>query len=163
MKIHTFLQRCPEPFAVEVLEALPAPDRRDLLHKFGCKVPISPGNLKRAGRVAKECKLLVAALLKDGDADAIRTFMQGWLARRAEMIVAFLDAWEVQHQGGIVEDFAWVEKLTAEKVKASLEKLPADKFEPIAPLVYFAYLEVPVTEQVLDVEALFKGVETAAA
>lgn len=159
MKLHAFLARCPDAFAVEILEALPAPDRRELLHKFGCKVPMSPGNLKRANRVGKECKLLVQALQKDGDADAARTFLQGWLARRAELIVSFLDAWEIKHQGGIVEDFGWAEKLGADKVKASLEKLPQGKFEPIAPLVYFAYLELPVTEQVLDVDALFKGVE----
>lgn len=162
MKLQAFLQRLPEPFAVEILDALPGPDRRELLHKFACKVPISPGNLKRANRVAKECKMLLGALHKDGDADAMRTYLQGWLARRAEMIVGFLDAWKVTHQGGIVEDFAWVEKLTPEQVKESLEKVP-EGTEPVAPLVYFAYLELPVTEQVLDVDALLKGVEAGSA
>ena len=49
------------------------------------------------------------------------------------------------------------EKLEAAKVKESIAKL-ADKSEPVGPLVYFAYLELPVTEQVLDVDALLKGV-----
>ena len=73
------------------------------------------------------------------------------------MIVGFLDAWGVQHQGGIVEDFEWVSKLEVGKVKDSVAKV-GEKAEPVAPLVYFAYLELPVTEQVLDVEALLKGV-----
>src|SRR4051812_48475307 len=106
----------------------------------------------------KEARLLLGALEKTADVDDARTFLQGWLARRAEMIVGFLDAWGVQHQGGIVEDFEWVNKLEAAKVKESLVKVGA-KAEPIAPLVYFAYLELPVTEQVLDVPALLKGAE----
>jgi len=42
-------------------------------------------------------------------------------------------------------------------VKESLAKV-GEKAEPIAPLVYFAYLELPVTAEVLDVENLIKGV-----
>lgn len=161
MKLKALLERLPERFAIEILESLPAPDRRDLLRRHGAKVKVSAGNLKRANRIAKETRLLVPALIRDEDLDEARTYLQGWLARRAEMIVHFLDAWEVEHQGGIVEDFSWVEKLTAEQVKPSLESLEPDKFEPIAPLIYFAYLEVPCTEEVLDVDALLKGLEAA--
>lgn len=162
MKLATFLARIPETFAVELLEALPAPDRKELLRRHGAKVAIGAGSLKRADRVVTEARLLLAALRKSTDADEGRTFLQGWLARRAEMIVGLLDAWKVQHQGGIVEDFSWVEKLDAATVKASLEKLDP-KLEPIAPLVYFAYLELPVAEQVVDAAALFKGLEAAPA
>jgi hypothetical protein len=158
MKLKAFLQRVPEPFAVELLEALPAPDRRELLRRHGAKVALTAGSLKRASRIAKEARLLVQHLLRSEDPDETRTFLQGWIARRAEMVVHFLDAWKVKHQGGIVDDFGWVETLPAETVKASLEGLDP-KLEPIAPLVYFAYLELPVTEQVLDVDALFKGLE----
>ncbi len=156
MKLKAFLSQIPESFSVELLEALPAPDRKELLRRHGAKVAMGAGSLKRASRVAAEAKLLLAALKKNDDADEGRTFLQGWLARRAEMIVALLDAWKVQHQGGIVEDFSWVEKLDAATVKASLEKLDP-KLEPIAPLVYFAYLELPVAEQVVDVDAILKG------
>lgn len=159
MKLKDFLKRLPEPFAVELLEALPAPDRRELLRRHGAKVPVSAGSLKRATRLAKEARLLVQALQRSDDPDEARTFLQGWLARRAEMVVHFLDAWKVEHQGGIVEDFSWVEKLTPETVKASLEGLDP-KLEPFAPLVYFVYLELPVSEQVLDVDALMKGMES---
>ncbi len=162
MKLADFLERLPEPFAIELLDALPAPDRRQLLRAHGCKVPVGAGTLKRADRVGKEARMLVAALRRSTDPDQARTFLQGWLARRAEMVVAFLDAWEVPHQMGIVEEFGWVAKLDAEKVKASLEAVADKHQEPIAPLVYFAYLELPVTEQVLDVDALFRGVATPA-
>ena len=159
MKVKELLERLPSRFAIEILEALPAPDRRDLVRRHGAKVKVSAGNLKRATRMAKEAKLLIPALVRDEDADEARTFLQGWLARRAEMIVKFLDAWEVEHQGGIVEDFDWVEKLDAETVKRSMdEAFDAEKFEPIAPLVYFAYLEIPCTAEVLDVDALLKDV-----
>lgn len=158
MKLRDFLKKLPEPFAVEILESLPAPDRRELLRRHGAKVAIGAGSLKRADRLGKEAKLVVSALQREStDTDDARTFLQGWLARRAEMIVGFLDAWGVQHQGGIVEDFDWVEKLDAAKVKESVAKV-GEKAEPVAPLVYFAYLELPVTEQVLDVDALLKGV-----
>ncbi len=156
MKLKAFLSQIPESFSVELLEALPAPDRKELLRRHGAKVAMGAGSLKRANRVAAEAKLLLSALKKSDDADEARTFLQGWLARRAEMIVALLDAWKVQHQGGIVEDFSWVEKLDAATVKTSLEKLDP-KLEPIAPLVYFAYLELPVAEQVVDVDAILKG------
>ncbi|MBX3469152.1 MAG: hypothetical protein KF878_19950 [Planctomycetes bacterium] len=158
MKLKDFLQRLPEPFAIELLEALPAPDRRELLRRHGAKVAVSAGSLKRATRLSKEARLLVQALQRSDDPDEARTFLQGWLARRAEMVVHFLDAWKVKHQGGIVEDFSWVEKLEADTVKASLEGLDP-KLEPIAPLVYFVYLELPVTERVLAVDALFKSLE----
>jgi hypothetical protein len=161
MKLKAFLDRLPEPFAVEILEALPAPDRREILRRHGAKVAVSAGSLKRADRIAKEARLLVKALKGTEDPDEIRTFLQGWLARRAEIVVHFLDAWKVKHQGGIVEDFSWVEKLDAATVKASIESLGA-KHEPIAPLVYFVYLELPVTEQVLDVDALFKNLPAQA-
>ena len=157
MKLGPFLKRLPEPFAIEILESLPAPDRRELLRKHGAKVPIAAGSLKRADRIQKETRLLVQALEKSDNLDAQRTFLQGWLARRAEMIVGFLDAWGVQHQGGIVEDFEWVAKLDAAKVKESLAKV-GEKAEPVAALMYFAYLELPCTEEVLDVENLLKGV-----
>ena len=75
--------------------------------------------LKRAARIQKETRLLLPALIKSGDPDEGRTYLQGWLARRAEMIVAFLDAWEIEHQGGIVEDFSWVEALTASMRRTS--------------------------------------------
>lgn len=161
MKLKAFLERLPEPFAVEILEALPAPDRRELLRRHGAKVAVSAGSLKRANRISKEARLLVKSLLESTDPDETRTFLQGWLARRAEMVVHFLDAWKVKHQGGIVEDFGWVEKLDPATVKASIEAL-GGKHEPIAPLVYFAYLELPVTEQVLDVDALFKALPAQA-
>lgn len=157
MKLLTFLERLPEPFAIELLEALPGPDRKDLVRRHGAKVKVGAGSLKRSVRMAKECKLLLASLKKSDDLDAQRTFLQGWLARRADMIVHFLEAWEVKHTNGIVEDFGWVEELTAEKVKESLEavKEKVEDMEPIAPLVYFAYLELPCTDEVLDVDALF--------
>lgn len=157
MKLGPFLKRLPEPFAIEILESLPAPDRRELLRDHGAKVPIAAGSLKRADRIQKETRLLVQALEKSDNLDAQRTFLQGWLARRAEMIVGFLDAWGVQHQGGIVEDFEWVAKLDAAKVKESLAKV-GEKAEPVAALMYFAYLELPCTEEVVDVENLLKGV-----
>jgi len=100
LKIRDFLKRLPEPFAIEVLEALPAPDRRELLRNHGAKVPISSGSLKRVDRLQKECRLLLAALDKSTDVDDSRTFLQGWLARRAEMIVGFLDAWESSTRAG---------------------------------------------------------------
>lgn len=158
MKLRDFITKLPEPFAIEILEALPAPDRRELLRNHGAKVAIGAGSLKRSDRVTKECRILLRELEKSENPDEARTFLQGWLARRAEMIVGFLDAWGVQHQGGIVEDFDWVDKLEAAKVKESLAKV-GEKAEPVAPLVYFAYLELPVTEQVVDVSALLKGVE----
>lgn len=158
MKLKAFLQRVPDTFAVEILEALPAPDRRELLRRHGAKVPVSAGSLKRATRLAKEAGLLVKSLLRSEDPDEPRTFLQGWLARRAEMVVHFLDAWKVKHQGGIVDDFGWVEKLDVATVKQSLEGLDP-KLEPVAPLVYFAYLELPVAEQALDVDAIFKDLE----
>lgn len=169
MKLATFLERLPDPFAVEILEALPGPDRKDLVRRHGAKVKVSAGNLKRAVRMQKEARALLDKLRKSEDLDAQRTFLQGWLARRADMIVHLLDAWEVQHSSGIVEDFDWVNELEADKVKASLEKLDEKlkedgrELEPIAPLVYFAYLELPCTEQVLDVDALFAGVEATPA
>ena len=162
MKLKDFLKKIPEPFAVEILEALPAPDRRELLRRHGAKVPIAAGNLKRSDRLLKETRLLLKALEASIIVDDARTFLQGWLARRAEMIVAFLDAWGVQHQGGIVEDFEWVQKLEVAKVKESLAKA-GEKAEPIGPLVYFAYLELPVTEQALDVDNLLKGVANGTA
>jgi hypothetical protein len=159
VKLIDFLKKLPEPFAIEILEALPAPDRRELLRRHNAKVAISAGSLKREDRVKKETKLLRQSLERaTADADDQRTFLQGWLARRAEMIVGFLDAWGVEHQGGIVEDFGWVEKLQPEKVKESMAKL-AEKAEPVAPLVYFAYLELPCTAQVCDADALLKTVE----
>lgn len=161
MKLKDFLKRLPEPFAVEILEALPAPDRRELLRHHGAKVPIGAGSLKRSDRLVKETRLLLKAL-EFAEPDDARTFLQGWLARRAEMIVGFLDAWGVQHQGGIVEDFEWVQKLEADKVKESLAKV-GEKAEPVAPLVYFAYLELPVTEQVVSVDDLLKGVANGTA
>ncbi len=164
MKLATFLERIPEPFALEILEALPGPDRKDLVRRHGAKVKVTAGNLKRSVRMAKECKALLAALRKSDDLDAQRTFLQGWLARRADMIVHFLTAWEVPNQGGIVEDFEWVNELTADKVKPSLAELPEKnaELEPIAPLVYFAYLELPCTEEVLDVDKLFADLEAPA-
>ena len=160
MKLHEFLTRIPEPFAVEVLKALPGPDRKSLLRVHKAKLPVSSGTLRRSVRTAKECKRLLAALKKTKDLDAQRTFLQGWLARRADMIVHFLSAWEIDHQNGIVEDFGWLENLTLEQVKESLAKLQEEKedLEPIAPLVYFAYLEMPFTSEVLDVDALLAAV-----
>ena len=162
MKLVDLLKKLPEPFAIEILEALPAPDRRELLRRHGAKVPIAAGSLKRHDRIAKETRLLLQSLERTTDADDQRTYLQGWLARRAEMIVGFLDAWGIQHQGGIVEDFGWVEKLPAEKVKESLAKV-GEKAEPVAALVYFAYLELPVTEEVLDVDGLLRGVAQGSA
>lgn len=152
-----FLERLPESFATELLTALPGPDRKDLLRRHNAKVKVTAGTLKRSVRTAKETRLLLAAL-KKSDLDAQRTFLQGWLARRAEMIVHLLDKWEVTHTNGIVEDFGWVKELSADKVKASLEGLSED-LEPIAPLVYFAYLELPISAEVLDVDGLFQGLE----
>jgi hypothetical protein len=164
MKLKEFLERLPEPFAIQMLEALPAPDRKDLLRRHNAKVKVSAGSLKRATRMAKECGLLMRALLRSDDGDAARTFLQGWLARRAEMIVKLLDAWEIEHQNGIVEDFSWVQKLEAEKVKESLKVLEElEGLEPFAPLVYFAYLEMPCTAEVYDLDEQFKQIEAAAA
>lgn len=158
MKMVEFLERLPESFAQEILTALPGPDRKDLLRSHGAKVKVTAGSLKRSVRAAKETRLLMAALKKTEDLDSQRTFLQGWLARRADMIVHFLDKWEIKHQGGIVEDFGWVEKLTPEQVTASMEELP-EELEPIAPLVYFAYLQLPCSAEVLDLDALFAGVD----
>ncbi|MBT7693809.1 MAG: hypothetical protein HN750_17580 [Gemmatimonadales bacterium] len=164
MKLSAFLERIPESFAIEVLEALPGPDRKDLVRRHGAKVKIGAGTLKRSSRIAKETRLLLQALRKSEDLDAKRTFLQGWLARRAEMVVAFLNAWEVEHTNGIVDSFDWVTEITAETVTASLEtiKEKCENLAPIAPLVYFAYLELPVSEEVLDVDALWKSVEDPA-
>ncbi|MCA8922470.1 MAG: hypothetical protein KDD82_11715 [Planctomycetes bacterium] len=171
MKLHDFLQRIPQAFAIEMLEALPGPDRRELLRTHGARVKAGPGNLKRSARVSKEAKLLTSALLKSQEPDEIRSFLQGWLARRADMVVLLLDAWEIEHSNGIVEDFDWVPKLTPEKVKESLSVLkPSDddepilrerkeQLEPIAPLVYFAYLELPCSAEVLDLDAVLKSAE----
>jgi hypothetical protein len=160
MKMQAFLDQLPEAFAAEILQALPAPDRKDLLRTHGCKVTMSAGNLKRSVRQAKEARLILAALRKTDVLDAQRSYLQGWLARRADMVVYFLNAWEVDHTNGIVEHFDWVAELTPEKLKESLPGLAEvnDKLEEIAPLVYFAYLELPCTEEVLDVPALFAGV-----
>ncbi|MEZ6188541.1 MAG: hypothetical protein R3F62_26510 [Planctomycetota bacterium] len=175
MKLDEFLKRIPQAFAVEMLEALPGPDRRELLRTHGARVKAGPGNLKRADRINKEAKLLRSALLKTDEPDEIRSFLQGWLARRADMVVLLLDAWGIEHQNGIVEDFEWVENLGADKVKESLKVLePTDedeailrerkeKLEPIAPLVYFAYLELPCSAEVLDLDAVFKSVEAEVA
>src|SRR5205085_11794854 len=82
MKLKDFLKRLPEPFAVEILEALPAPDRRELLRHHGAKVAMGAGSLKRADRIHKEVRLLLAALATSDDVDTKRTYLQGWLARR---------------------------------------------------------------------------------
>ena len=42
--------------------------------------------------------------------------------RTAALVRERLDAWGIEHQGGIVEDFAWVEKLDAAKVVEWLVK-----------------------------------------
>lgn len=171
MKLHDFLRRIPQSFALEMLEALPGPDRRELLRAHGARVKAGPGNLKRAARIAKEAKLLRGALLKSDEPDDVRSFLQGWLARRADMVVLLLDAWGIDHTNGIVEDFDWVETLSADAVKESLKVLEPseededllrerkEKLEPIAPLVYFAYLELPCSAEVLDLDAVFKSVE----
>ncbi len=163
MKLSDFLDRIPESFAIEILDALPGPDRKDLVKRHGAKVKIGAGTLRRADRMAKECKLLLNALRKSDDSDSKRTYLQGWLARRAEMIVSFLDAWEIQHTNGIVEDFDWVANVTAEQAKESLERITKEneELEPIAPLVYFAYLELPVTAEIMDLDAAWKSVEPA--
>ena len=163
MKMSDFLEEMPESFAIEVLSALPGPDRKDLLRKHNAKVKVSAGTLKRATRMAKECKRLVSALKKSDDLDAKRTFLQGWLARRAEMIVHFLGAWEVDNNNGIVENFDWVDTVELDTIKNSIEQLEIKELEPIAPLVYFAYLELPCTAEVLDVPALWAGLEAASA
>src|SRR5947199_230708 len=54
------------------------------------------------------------------------------------------------------------QKLEASKVKESLAKV-GEKAEPVAPLVYFCYLELPVTAEVLDVDDLLKGVANGTA
>lgn len=165
MKLKDFLTRVPDEFGGEILSALPAPDRKDLLRRHDCKVTLRAGSLKRSVRQAKEAKLLLAALRRTDDTDAQRTFLQGWLARRADMIVYFLDTWEVEHNNGIVDHFDWVAELSAEKVKESLPGLKEvnDALEDIAPLVYFAYLELPVSGEVLDVDAIFKELAPASA
>ncbi|MGE0709766.1 MAG: hypothetical protein AB7N76_21905 [Planctomycetota bacterium] len=163
MKLKQFLERLPDGFASEILQALPGPDRKDLLRQHGAKVSLRAGSLKRSVRQAKESRILLNALRKTDDLDAQRTYLQGWLARRADMIVHFLDAWEVEHTNGIVEHFDWVEQLTPDKVRESLPGLKEknDKLEDVAPLVYFAYLELPCTEEVLDVDALLQGAASA--
>lgn len=165
MKMQQFLERLPEPFAIEILEALPGPDRKDLLRRNNAKVSLRAGNLKRSLRRAKETRLLLQALIKNGDLDLQRTFLQGWLARRADMIVYFLNTWEIEHSNGIVDSFDWVNEVEAEKVKESLPGLKEmnENLEDIAPLVYFAYLELPCASEVLDVDALFKDLEPAEA
>ena len=50
MKLHDFLKRIPQSFALELLEALPGPDRRELLRAHNARVKAGPGNLKRASR-----------------------------------------------------------------------------------------------------------------
>lgn len=162
MKMLDFLERIPAHFAEEILQALPAPDRKDLLRRHNAKAKLKAGSLNRAVRATKEAKNLVSAL-KKSDLDSQRTFLQGWLARRADMIVYFLNAWEVDHQNGIVEDFEWINEMDPEKVRETLPGLTEmnDQLEPIAPLVYFAYLEMPCTAEVVDVDALFAGLQPA--
>ena len=62
MKLRDFLKKLPEPFAVEILQALPAPDRRELLRQHDAKVPIGAGSLKRSDRLVKETRLLLRSL-----------------------------------------------------------------------------------------------------
>ncbi len=162
MKMLDFLERIPPHFAQEILESLPAPDRKDLLRRHNAKAKLKAGSLNRAVRAKKEARNLISAL-KKSDLDSQRTFLQGWLARRADMIVYFLNAWEIEHQNGIVESFDWVDELEVEKVKESLPGLTEmnENLEPIAPLIYFAYLELPCTAEALDVDALIAGVAPA--
>ena len=162
MKMLDFLERIPSHFAEEILQALPAPDRKDLLRRHNAKAKLKAGSLSRSVRATKEAKNLVSAL-KKSDLDSQRTFLQGWLARRADMIVYFLNAWEVDHQNGIVEDFDWINEIDPAKVRETIPGLTEmnDQLEPIAPLVYFAYLEMPCTAEVVDIDALFAGLQPA--
>ena len=40
MKMADFLERIPDAFALEVMEALPAPERKELVRRHGAKVKV---------------------------------------------------------------------------------------------------------------------------
>jgi hypothetical protein len=157
MKLHNFLERMPANFVVECLEALPGVDRRRLLQSYKCRVKMGPATLKRQARLKAEGKKLHKVLLESDDVEDKRSIFQGWLARRAAMIIALLDAWEIEHQGGFVEDFEWVEKLDIEKVKRSLVTIKEEHEDATdkAIAVYFAYLEMPALEELFKLDEIF--------
>jgi hypothetical protein len=47
MKMLDFLERIPPHFAQEILESLPAPDRKDLLRRHNAKAKLKAGSLNR--------------------------------------------------------------------------------------------------------------------
>jgi hypothetical protein len=157
MKLHDFLEKMPATFVVECLEALPGVDRRRLLQSYNCRVKMGPTTLNRGARVQAEAKKLHKVLLDSDDVEDKRSIFQGWLARRAPMIIALLDAWEIEHKGGFVEDFDWVNELDIEKVKSSIEvvKKEHEETDDKAVAVYFAYLEMPKLEELFNLEELF--------
>lgn len=162
MKLEQFLSHVPQSFVLECLEALPGVDRRRLLQAHNCRVKMGPATLKRRDRMVAEAKKLYKAITESDDPEDKRSLFQGWLARRGEMIIAFLDAWEIEHKGGFVEDFDWVEKLELDKVKASIEQVKKDKPEVAddrAIAIYLAYLELPHLEELYPVASIFAEAE----
>ena len=107
-----------------------------------------------------EAKKLFAALERADDVEDKRSLFQGWLALRAPMIIALLDAWEVEHDNGIVEDFDWVSKLSDEAIESSIKTVREahpEEATDIAFMVYFAYLEMPEFEKWFKPEDVFKA------
>lgn len=157
MKLHQFLEKMPTDFIVECLAALPGVDRRKLLQTYKCRVKMGPSTLKRQARLLAEAKKLHRVLLESDDVEDKRSVFQGWLARRAPMIIALLDAWEVEHQGGFVEDFDWVANLDNEKVKETISKIKEEHEEATdkSLAVYMAYLEMPGLEDMFNIDELF--------
>lgn len=155
MKLQEFLEKIPAEFVIECLEDLPGVDRRRLLQAHKCRIKMGPGALNRKARLKKEAARLHKVLLAAEDVEEKRTLFQGWLAHRVKLIIALLDAWEIEHNGGFVEDFDWVEKLSKEQVQESMTKvradLSADNQGELATdkgfLVYFAYLEMPLVNE----------------
>jgi len=159
MKLNALLARVPQEFVAETLQALPGPDRKRLLHTHGCRVKIGPATLQRKKRVASEAKKLRKVLLQLDDLEETRGLLQGWLARRGPMIIGFLDAWEVDHNGGFVEDFDWVNELAKDKVRASMDAIAEEHGELAtrqAMLIYFAYLELPFAEELIPFGEAFE-------
>lgn len=160
MALADFFSKLPMPFVLECLESLPGNDRKRLLHVYNCRVKMGPGALSRKARVKAEAKKLFAALERADDVEDKRSLFQGWLALRAPMIIALLDAWEVEHDNGIVEDFDWVSKLSDEAIESSIKTVREahpEEATDIAFMVYFAYLEMPEFEKWFKPEDVFKA------
>jgi hypothetical protein len=164
MNVNDFLAKVPLSFVVECLDALPGVDRKRLLQAHNCRVKLSAGSLSKKARSESEAKKLYAALMRSEDSEDKRSIFQGWLARRAALIVGLLEAWEVTHQGGFVENFDWVAGLDKEKVTAAMAKVKEANPEvatDLAFMIYFAYLELPILSEIFDVDQVFAAQQVA--